>query len=64
MKYEIKGNPFPVVICSLEPNESVCCQKGGMSLMSPNMQMETNAGGGIITVTCKSFALIRVCYIL
>ncbi len=47
MQYEIKGTPFPVIICHLEPNETVCCQKGAMSWMSPNMQMSTNAGGGI-----------------
>ena len=47
MQYEIKGTPFPVVICRLEPNETVCCQKGAMSWMSPNMQMATNAGGGL-----------------
>ena len=47
MQYEIKGTPFPVVICRLEANETVCCQKGGMSWMSPNMQTSTNAGGGI-----------------
>ncbi|MBP1561068.1 MAG: TIGR00266 family protein [Oscillospiraceae bacterium] len=47
MQYEIKGNPFPVVICRLEQGETVCCQRGGMSWMSPNMQMETNAGGAI-----------------
>ena len=47
MQYEIKGTPFPAVICKLEPNETVCCQKGAMSWMSPNMQMSTNAGGGI-----------------
>ena len=47
MQYEIKGTPFPAIICKLEPNETVCCQKGAMSWMSPNMQMSTNAGGGI-----------------
>lgn len=47
MQYEIKGTPFPVVICRLEPNETVFCQQGGMAWMSPNMQMSTNAGGGI-----------------
>lgn len=47
MQYEIKGTPFPVIICRLEANETVCCQKGAMSWMSPNMQMSTNAGGGI-----------------
>lgn len=47
MQYEIKGAPFPVVICRLEANETVCCQRGAMAWMSPNMQMSTNAGGGI-----------------
>lgn len=47
MQYEIKGTPFPVVICRLEPHETVCCQQGGMAWMSPNMRMSTNAGGGI-----------------
>lgn len=47
MNYEIKGTPFPVVVCQLEANETICCQKGGMAWMSPNMEMSTNAGGGL-----------------
>ncbi len=47
MNYEIKGTPFPVLICQLDANETVSCQKGAMSWMSPNMKMSTNAGGGI-----------------
>lgn len=47
MQYQIKGSPFPVVICKLEPNEVMACQKGAMAWMSPNMSMETNAGGSI-----------------
>lgn len=45
MQYEIKGTPFPVVICSLAGGETVRCQKGAMCWMSPNMQMETKGGG-------------------
>ena len=45
MKYEIKGTPLPVVICYLEQNEKMITEKGAMSWMSPNMQMETSAGG-------------------
>ncbi len=45
MQYEIKGGDMPVVICSLQANESMITQKGGMTWMSPNMNMETNAGG-------------------
>lgn len=47
MEYQIKGTPFPVVICRLGANESMSCQRGGMAWMSPNMQMQTNAGGGL-----------------
>ncbi len=46
MKYEIKGGNFPAVICSLEANETMITEGGGMSWMSPNMKMET-VGGGI-----------------
>lgn len=45
MKYEIKGTPLPVAICHLEANETMITEKGSMSWMSPNMEMETNAGG-------------------
>lgn len=47
MKFEIKGTPLPVVIMSLEAGESIKTDKGAMSWMSPNMQMSTNAGGGV-----------------
>lgn len=45
MEYQIKGTPFPVVICKLGANEAIDCQKGAMSWMSPNMQMQTTTGG-------------------
>lgn len=45
MKYEIQGETLPVVICELEKDESMITEKGAMAWMSPNMQMETNAGG-------------------
>ncbi|MBQ2633537.1 MAG: TIGR00266 family protein [Oscillospiraceae bacterium] len=45
MKYEIKGEPLPIAICSLQPNESIICEAGAMCWMSPNMQMETLGGG-------------------
>lgn len=45
MKYEIKGGNLPVVVCELEANETVICESGAMSWMSPNMKMETGAGG-------------------
>ena len=45
MKYQIKGEPMPVVICQLEGGESMICESGAMSWMTPNMQMETSGGG-------------------
>ena len=45
MKYEIKGGNLPVAICHLEAGETMITENGSMSWMSPNMEMETNAGG-------------------
>ena len=44
IKYEIKGDNLPVVICYPEAGETLCTERGAMSWMSPNMKMETNAG--------------------
>ncbi|MCH5195849.1 MAG: TIGR00266 family protein [Oscillospiraceae bacterium] len=45
MRFEIKGEPLPVVLVYLDANEKVNCQKGAMSWMTPNMKMETSTGG-------------------
>lgn len=45
MKYEVKGEPMPVVICTLDAGEKMITESGSMVWMSPNMQMETSAGG-------------------
>lgn len=55
MKYEIKGEPMPVVICELENGESMLSESGAMSWMSPNMQMET-VGGGVGKVFGRMFS--------
>ena len=47
MRYQIQGDNMPVVVCALEDGESVVCEAGAMSWMSPNMQMETTAKGGV-----------------
>jgi uncharacterized protein (TIGR00266 family) len=47
MQYEVKGSPFPVVICGVNQGETIVCQKGAMTWMSANMQMVTNTGGGL-----------------
>ena len=45
MKYEIKGGTLPVVICTLDRNETMITESGAMSWMSPNMEMQTSGGG-------------------
>lgn len=45
MRYEIKGEPMPVALVYLDGGESVMCQKGAMSWMTPNMKMATGTGG-------------------
>lgn len=45
MKYEIKGDNLPVVICYLNKGESVICDSGAMSWMDPVMEMKTSSSG-------------------
>lgn len=56
MKYEIKGDSLPVVICNLEQGEAMITESGGMSWMSPNMQMETSSNGGARKAIGRMFA--------
>lgn len=45
MNYVIKGEPLPVVICNLNAGEKMKAEGGAMSWMTPNLKMETSAGG-------------------
>lgn len=45
MKYEIKGDSLPLVICYPEQGEKLITERGSMVWMSENMKMETSAGG-------------------
>ena len=56
MNYSIEGEPLPVVICNLEANETMITEKGAMSWMSPNMQMETTSNGGIGKMFGRAFS--------
>ena len=47
MRYEIQGGNFPVLVCTLDAGEKMITEGGGMSWMTPNMQMETSSNGGI-----------------
>lgn len=48
MEYEIKGGPFPIVICTLQKGETMKNETGAMSFMTSNMKMETSTGGGLL----------------
>lgn len=45
MQYKIQGENMPVVICQLENGEQMITESGSMVWMSPNMEMQTSAGG-------------------
>ena len=45
IKYEIEGGNLPVLICYPDVGQTLCTESGAMSWMSPNMHMETKAGG-------------------
>lgn len=47
MRYEIIGEPLPVVTCYVNAGETLITERGSMSWMSPNMKMETSTNGGI-----------------
>lgn len=56
MRYEIKGETLPVVICHLEPGEKMITERGSMAWMSPNMKMETSSNGGIGKMFGRAFS--------
>ena len=45
MQYKIIGGNLPAVVCDLNPGETMITESGSMSWMTPNMKMETSAGG-------------------
>ncbi len=56
IKYDIEGGNLPVLICYPEVGQTLCTQTGAMSWMSPNMQMQTNSGGGVKKVFGRLFS--------
>lgn len=56
LKYEIEGGSLPVVICYPEAGQTLCTERGSMSWMSANMQMDTNSGGGFKKALGRMFA--------
>ena len=56
MRYEIRGETLPVVICYLNDGEQMITEGGAMSWMSPNMKMETTTNGGAGKALGRMFA--------
>ena len=55
MQYEIRGGNVPGGISQLAAGERMITEKGSMTWMTPNMQMETH-GGGIGKMFSKAFS--------
>ena len=56
LRYEIEGGSLPVVICYPTVGQTLCTERGSMAWMSPNMDMQTNTGGGIGKVFGRIFS--------
>ncbi len=56
MKYKIRGTTLQVVDVEFEQGESVYTESGGMAWMSPNIEMSTNAKGGLMKSLGRKFA--------
>ncbi len=55
MRYEIKGDSFPIVNCYLENGEKMITESGSMVWMTPNIKMETK-GGGLGKMVSRAFS--------
>jgi uncharacterized protein (TIGR00266 family) len=56
MRYSIEGGILPYVVCNLDAGESILTEKGAMSWMSPNMQMQTKGHGGFGKMVGRAFS--------
>ncbi len=56
MQYQIVGTPLSAVICNVEAGETLITERGSMSWMTPNMQMETTSNGGFGKALGRMFA--------
>lgn len=60
MRYEIQGETLPVLICTVENGETMITEGGGMSWMTPNMQMQTSTNGGLGKAVGRMFSGERI----
>lgn len=55
MKYEILGKTVPAVEFTLDKNEAIYTQSGGMSWQTEGIKMSTNAKGGVMQSLGRMF---------
>jgi uncharacterized protein (TIGR00266 family) len=56
MEYDIRGTVMQTVDIWLDAGDAVYTESGGMSWMSPNMAMKTEAKGGLLKSLGRAFA--------
>lgn len=56
MRYEVKGNSLPVVICHLDNGEAMVSEGGAMGWMTSNIKMDTNMKGGLMGGLGRAFS--------
>lgn len=56
MRYEIKGDSLPVVICHLDNGESLVSEGGAMGWMTDGIHMDTNMKGGLLGGLGRAFS--------
>lgn len=56
MQYNIQGDNLPVVICTMEQGERMLTEKGAMSWMTPNIEMQTSMEGGLGKAFGRAFS--------
>ncbi|MFD3155317.1 TIGR00266 family protein [Haloimpatiens sp. FM7330] len=56
MRYEIKGGSLPVVICELNPGETIVSESGAMGWMIGDIEMNTNMKGGLFGGIGRAFS--------
>ncbi len=56
MRYNIQGDNLPVVICNLEPGESMISEAGARTWYRGNVMTETTSGGGAKKVLGRMFS--------
>lgn len=56
MKYEIVGGQLPVVVCTLDQDEKIYTESGGMSWMDDGFEMDSNTRGGLMKGIGRAFS--------